>query len=65
LDDAEDDVLAFLGFPKEHWPRLASTNPLDRLNKEIKRRSRSIGIFPNSAAIVRSVGTLLAEQTGE
>jgi putative transposase len=65
MDDAEEDVLAFMGFPKEHWPQLASTNPLERLNKEIKRRSRVVGIFPNNAAIVRLVGTLLAEQTDE
>jgi len=65
MDGAEDDVLAFMGCPKEHWPQLASTNPLERLNKEIKRRSRVIGIFPNNAAIVRLVGTLLAEQTDE
>jgi putative transposase len=65
MDGAEDDVLAFMGLPKEHWPQLASTNPLERLNKEIKRRSRVIGIFPNNAAIVRLVGTLLAEQTDE
>ncbi len=65
MDDAEDDVLAFMAFPKEHWPQLASTNPLERLNKEIKRRSRVIGIFPNDAAIVRLVGTLLEEQTDE
>jgi transposase-like protein len=65
MDDAEDDVLAFMGLPKEHWPQLASTNPLERLNKEIKRRSRVVGIFPNNAAIVRLVGTLLAEQTDE
>jgi putative transposase len=65
MDAAEDDVLAFMGFPKDHWPQLASTNPLERLNKEIKRRSRVIGIFPNNAAIVRLVGTLLAEQTDE
>lgn len=65
MDDAEDDVLAFMSFPKEHWPKLASTNSLERLNKELKRRSRVIGIFPNNAAIVRLVGTLLAEQTDE
>ncbi len=65
MDGAEDDVLAFMSFPKEHWPQLASTNPLERLNKEIKRRSRVIGIFPNDAAIVRLVGALLAEQTDE
>ena len=65
MDGAEDDVLAFMQFPKEHWPQLASTNPLERLNKEIKRRSRVVGIFPNNAAIYRLVGTLLAEQTDE
>ena len=65
MDDAEDDVLAFMAFPKEHWPQLASTNPLERLNKEIKRRSRVIGIFPIDAAIVRLVGILLEEQTDE
>jgi putative transposase len=61
MDDAEDDVLAFMAFPKAHWPQLASTNPLERLNKEIKRRSRVIGIFPNDAAVIRLVGALLEE----
>ena len=65
MDEAEDDVLAFMGFPKEHWPQLASTNTLERLNKEIKRRSRVVGIFPNDGSIVRLVGALLAEQTEE
>jgi putative transposase len=65
MDDAEESVLAFMGFPKEHWPQLSSTNSLERLNKEIKRRSRVVGIFPNNASIVRLVGTLLAEQTDE
>lgn len=65
MDEAEDDVLAHMAFPKEHWPQIASTNPLERLNKEIKRRSRVIGIFPNDAAIVRLVGALLDEQTDE
>jgi transposase-like protein len=59
------DVLALMGYPKEHWPQLASTYPLERLNKEIKRRSRVAGIFPNNAATVRPVNTLLAEQTDE
>ena len=63
MDEAEDDVLAFMDFPKEHWPQLASTNTLERLNKEIKRRSRVVGIFPNDASSVRLVGALLAEQT--
>jgi len=65
MDQAEEDVLAFMHFPKEHWPQLASTNTLERLNKELKRRSRVIGIFPNDAAIVRLLGTLMAEQTDE
>jgi putative transposase len=65
MDDAEESVLAFMGFPKEHWPQLSSTNSLERLNKEIKRRSRVVGIFPNNASIVRLAGTLLAEQTDE
>jgi len=65
MDDAEEDVLAFMHFPKEHWPQLSSTNTLERLNKEVKRRSRVIGIFPNDAAIVRLLGTLMAEQTDE
>lgn len=65
MDEAEDDVLAHMAFPKEQWPQIASTNPLERVNKEIKRRSRVIGIFPNDAAIVRLVGALLDEQTDE
>ncbi|RMD60771.1 MAG: IS256 family transposase [Planctomycetota bacterium] len=65
MDNAEADVLAFMGFPKEHWPQLGSTNPLERLNKEIKRRAHVVGIFPNEAAIVRLVGALLQEQTDE
>ncbi len=65
MDEAEDDVLAFMAFPKEVWPQLASTNPLERLNKEIKRRARVVEIFPNDAAVVRLVGALLSEQTDE
>ena len=65
MDNAEDDVLAFMDFPKEHWPQLASTNTLERLNKEIKRRSRVVGIFPNDASIMRLAGALLAEQMDE
>ena len=65
MDNAEHDVLAFMGFPKEHWSQIASTNPIERVNKEIKRRSRVVGIFPNDAAIVRLVGALLIEQTEE
>ena len=65
MDEAEDDVLAHMGFPKEHWQQLHSTNPLERLNGEIKRRTNVVAIFPNEAAIVRLVGALLLEQNDE
>ena len=65
MDDAESEVLAFMGFPREHWKQIASTKPLERVNKEIKRRSNVIGIFPNDEAIMRLVGTLVVEQTEE
>ena len=65
MDDAEDDVLAHLAFPKEHWPQLHSTNPLERLNGEIKRRTDVVAIFPNEGAIVRLVGAMLLEQNDE
>jgi putative transposase len=62
---AREDVLAYMAFPKEHWPQLASTNPLERLNKEIKRRSDVVGIFPNDAALIRLAGALMLEQNDE
>jgi hypothetical protein len=65
MDNARDDVLAFLHFPQEHWRKVWSTNPLERLNKEIKRRTNVVGIFPNDAAIVRLVGSQLLEQQEE
>jgi len=65
MDEAEDDVLAHVALPKEHRASIASTNPLERLNKEIKRRARVVGIFPNDAALVRLVGALLAEHSDE
>ena len=65
LDEAEHDVLAFMDFPKAHRKQLASTNPLERVNAEIKRRTDVVGIFPNDASIVRLVGALLLEQNDE
>jgi putative transposase len=65
MDDAEADVLAFMSFPKAHRTQIHSTNPLERLNAEIKRRTNVVGIFPNEPAITRLVGALLLEQNDE
>src|SRR3954469_1458597 len=65
LLDAEDDLLGFYAFPREHWTKLRSTNPLERVNREIGRRSDVIGIFPNDAALIRLAGMLLIEQSDE
>jgi putative transposase len=65
MDGARDDVLAYMTFPREHWPQIASTNPLERLNGEIKRRADVIGIFPNDRSVVRLVGALMLEQCDE
>ena len=65
LDEAEVDVLAFMDFPREHWDKISSTNPIERPNGEIKRRTNVVGIFPNDDAIVRLVGAILMEQNDE
>jgi putative transposase len=65
LDQAEDELLAFYSFPREHWPKLRSTNPLERVNKEIGRRSDVVGIYPNDQALIRLAGMLLIEQNDE
>ncbi|MEA2138193.1 MAG: putative transposase [Solirubrobacteraceae bacterium] len=65
LEDAEDDVLAFYAFPAEHWPKLRSTNPLERFNREIARRTDVVGIFPDDASVIRLVSMLAIEANDE
>ena len=65
LTDAEPDLLAFVGFPRRHWRQIWSTNPLERVNKEIKRRTDVVGVFPNPAALLRLAGSVMIEQHDE
>jgi len=62
---AEDEVLAYLAFPPEHWTRICSTNPLERLNKEIKRRTNVVGVFPDEASVDRLIGAVLMEMNDD
>lgn len=65
MEDARHDGLAYITFPVEHWTRLYSTNPLERLNKEVKRRVKGVGVFPDGAAVIRLVGAVLQEMDDE
>ena len=65
LEDAEEDLLAFYSFPAMHWPKLRSTNPLERVNREIGRRTDVVGIFPNDRALIRLAASVVIEQNDE
>jgi putative transposase len=61
LERAEDDILAYMAFPRKHWTRIYSTNPLERLNKEVKRRTQVVGVFPDQPSVIRLTGAILME----
>jgi transposase-like protein len=65
MDESEPDVLAYMAFPRQHRTKLQSTNPIERLNKEVKRRADAVGIFSNEASIIRLIGAVLFEQNDE
>ena len=65
LEEAEEDLLAFYLFPADHWPKLRSTNPLERVNREIGRRTDVVGIFPNDRSLIRLAASVVIEQNDE
>jgi putative transposase len=65
LSDAKEDLTTFAAFPTSHWAKIWSTNPLERLNKEVKRRTNVVGIFPDDAAVLRLAGAVLLEAHDE
>jgi putative transposase len=65
LENALGDTLTFMAFPREHWCRVSSTNPIERINREIRRRTRVVGVFPSIASAMRLIGMLLLEQTDD
>jgi putative transposase len=65
VEEAEEDLLAFYGFPSDHWAKLRSTNPLERVNREIGRRTDVVGIFPNDRSLIRLAASVVIEQNDE